>query len=181
MSDIALVLIDVQKGIDDPRMGVRNNPRAEENIAALLKLWRERKQPIAHVQHNSTEPDSSLRPDSPGHAFKDAALPLDGEPIFQKTVNSAFIGTNLEDWLRERSINELVVAGMTTDHCVSTSVRMAENLGFTVTLVGDATAAHGHASPDGGTIRADDVYRINLASLHGEFCTVVTTESVLGS
>ena len=181
MSELALVLIDVQKGIDDPRMGTRNNPAAEENIAAVLALWRERKLPIVHVQHSSTEPQSPLRPDSPGHDFKSVAVPAGDEPVFEKTVNSAFIGTGLESWLRERKINKLLVVGLTTEHCVSTSVRMADNLGFNVTLVGDATASHGHTGADGGAIKADDVYRINLASLHGEFCTVVTTQSILDS
>ena len=62
--------------------------------------------------------------------FKHEAKPLPGETECSKTVNSAFIGTGLEAYRHERAIDSLVVVGLTTDHCVSTSVRTAGNLGF---------------------------------------------------
>lgn len=129
MTHEALIIIDVQKGFDDPRWGNRNNPQVEANISLLLDSWRRKNQPVVHIQHCSTEPDSPLRPDQPGNAFKPEALPLAGETRFKKTVNSAFIGTGLETYLRESKINDLVIVGLTTDHCVSTTTRMAGNLG----------------------------------------------------
>ena len=48
-----LIIIDVQKGFDDPVWGARNNPEAESNIAALLEAWRNSGRPIIHIQHNS--------------------------------------------------------------------------------------------------------------------------------
>ncbi len=120
-----------------------------------------------------------MRPDAPGVEFKPEAMPIDGESIFQKMVNSAFIGTNLEEYLREQGIDDIVIVGLTTDHCVSTSTRMAGNLGFKVWLVSDATATFDKISPDGKEYSADEVHDINLASLHGEFCQVVTTNALL--
>jgi nicotinamidase-related amidase len=61
-STVALLVIDVQQGLASPSLGLRNNPQAESNIAKLLAAWRERDLPIVHIQHCSTEPDSSLRP-----------------------------------------------------------------------------------------------------------------------
>ncbi len=175
----ALLLIDVQQGFDDPIWGKRNNPDLELNIAKLLDAWRGAKRPIIHVQHCSVNPIYPLHPDNPGNAFKPEALPIKGEPIFQKTVNSAFIGTNLEAYLRDQGIEDLVIAGLTTDHCVSTSVRMAGNLGFNVQLVSDATATFAKTGPDGREYSADEIHAVNLASLHDEFCQVVKMEDIV--
>jgi nicotinamidase-related amidase len=175
----ALLLIDVQQGLDDPRYGQRNNPDAERRMADLLAAWRAAGRPVIHVQHLSLEPQSPLREDRPGHAFKAEVTPLPGEPVFQKHVNSAFIGTDLEAHLRATGIEALVMVGLTTDHCVSTTARMAGNLGFTVTLVEDATATFERRGPDGAHYSADIMHRAALASLHGEFATVRTTREVL--
>ena len=175
----ALLLVDVQQGLDDPRWGARNNPDAEQRIADLLAAWRATGRPVIHVQHLSIEPRSPLREDSPGHAFKLEALPLAGEPVFRKRVNSAFIGTGLEAHLRANGIEELVVVGITTDHCVSSTVRMAGNLGFTVTVVDDATATFERRGPDGAHYSADLMHRAALASLHGEFATIRSARDIL--
>ncbi len=179
MRKTALLVIDVQKGLDDPSLGKRNNPEAEANMARLIAAWREEERPLIHVKHNSTQPNSPLRPELPGNAIKDEVRPLPGEKLFSKTVNSAFIGTGLEAYLREQGISSLVIVGLTTDHCVSASTRMASDLGFDVTLVADATAAHERVGYDGVLYSAEDIHKINLVSLDGEFCTVRSTEEIL--
>lgn len=175
----ALLIIDVQTGLDNPAYGERNNPQAEQQMARLLAHWREQGWPVLHVRHDSVQPQSPLRPDQPGNAIKSEVRPNADEPLFSKTVNSAFIGTQLEAHLRERGIEQLVVVGLTTDHCVSTSVRMAANLGFDVTLVSDATATFERTAPDGTHFSADQMHGVNLASLAGEFCQVRGTEQLL--
>lgn len=179
MHDPALLIVDVQKGLADPRQGVRNNPDAELNIARLLAYWRQHNLPIIHVQHCSLEPHSLLRPEMPGHEIQDAVRPLDGEQLFKKTVHSAFIGTGLQDYLHQQGIQSLVVVGLTTDHCVSTTTRMAADLGFKVTLVADATAAFERAGRNGTYYTGEDIHTINLVSLDREFCRVTDTELVL--
>lgn len=177
----ALLVIDAQIGIDSPVCGQRNNPQAEHHIAQLLAHWRRQGQPVLHVQHDSVTPDSPLRPGEPGHAFKPEAMPEPGEPVFSKTVNSAFIGTRLEQHLRDAGITHLVIAGFTTDHCVSTSVRMAANLGFDTTVVTDATATHERTAPEGQHFCAMTMHETALASLGGEFATLATTHDLLGT
>ena len=90
-----------------------------------------------HIQHCSVEPGSPLSPEHPGCQFKPEAIPIEGEPVFKKTVNSAFIGTELESHLKDNGIEHIVIVGLTTDHCVSTTTRMAGNLGFKVLLVSE--------------------------------------------
>jgi len=180
-SNTALIVIDMQQGFDDPKWGQRNNPNAERNISSLISIWRNEKRPIIHIQHCSDEPGSPLRPNQPGVEFKQEALPIQGEKIFQKSVNSAFIGTDLESYLRENGIEQIVITGLTTDHCVSTTTRMAGNLGFEVLLVSDATATFDRQGPDGIEYKAEEIFSIHLASLHGEFCDVVSTASLATS
>ena len=102
-----------------------------------------------------------------------------------KNVNSGFIGTDLEDHLKSAGISQVVICGLTTPHCVSTTVRMAANLGFYVTLAGDACATfarNADTSFDGGpAVTAEQLHRTELAALHGEFATVTTTDEILGS
>lgn len=179
--DPALLLIDVQKGFHDPAWGTRNNPDAEKHMAELLAAWREAQQPVIHVRHNSTSATSPLRPGQSGNEFKDEVAPRAGEAQFSKTVNSAFIGTDLEHYLHEQGIRSLVIVGLTTDHCVSTTTRMAGNLGFEVTLVSDATATYERDAADGRHYSAQDIHDIHLASLDGEFCRVRSTNDVLKS
>lgn len=174
----ALLLIDVQRAFDDPVWGPRNNPGAEAAIARLLAAFRGKGLPVVHVKHDSVEPDSTLRPDRPGNALKPEALPLAGEPLFSKSVNSAFIGTGLEEYLRARGITALVIAGITTNHCVSTSTRMAGNLGFDTTLVSDACATFDFRDEE-GVIPAATMHRIGLAELRGEFATIATADEVI--
>ena len=136
---------------------------------------------MVHVQHLSTSPDSPLRPDAPGCAIKPEAAPRDGEPLFQKRVNGAFIGTGLESYLHEHGIASLVVVGLTTDHCVSSTARLAGDLGFDTYVVDDATAAFEREGHDGRRFSAEEVHAVSLVNLHGEFATIVSTEQVLSA
>jgi len=174
-----LLLIDVQQGFDDPYWGKRNNPKAEENIAKLLEVWRAMELPVWHVQHMSLEAQSPLKPGKPGCEIMEFAKPVGDEPVFQKNVNSAFIGTNLETCLRENQFETLVVAGFTSDHCVSTTTRMAGNLGFDTFVVADATATFDRVGYDGTVYDADQVHSVSLASLNNEFATVLTTWDIM--
>ena len=177
----ALLLIDVQQGLASPALGQRNNPGAEANMCALLEAWRQRGWPVIHVRHCSTETDSPLRPELPGNAFKPEVTPRTGEAVFEKRVNSAFVDTGLAQYLQDHGIEGLVIAGLTTDHCVSASTRSASDLGYGVVLVSDATAAFERLGFDGRHYSGDEIHRVNLVSLDGEFCEVRATGDILAT
>ncbi len=177
----ALVSIDVQQAFNDPSWGKRNNPDAEQKIAALLAAWRATGRPVFHIQHRSVSPTGLFRPGTPGYEHKPEGQPLAGEPVIVKSVNSSFIGTDLEARLRAAGIETLVIMGLTTDHCVSTTTRMAGNFGFETYFVADATATFERTGPDGRHFTAEEMHATALASLHGEFATVVWSEEVLAA
>jgi nicotinamidase-related amidase len=178
-NDTVLIVIDVQQAFNNPAWGERNNPQAEANIAALLATWREGGHPLIHVHHRNPREGSLFHPDAPGFKVKPEAAPLHGEPVIYKDVNSSFIGTDLEARLRESGATTLVVVGLTTDHCVSTTTRMAGNLGFDTYIVSDATATFERQGHDGRRFSAADMHETALASVNGEFATVADTAAIL--
>ena len=177
-----LLVVDVQSGFDRFNEELhRNNPALEANIARLQRAWRSTGRPLIHVQHLSRRPDSPLRPHQPGCEIKHEVRPLPGERVVQKSVNSAFIGTDLEAELRRLGYTTLVITGMQTNLCVSTTARMAGNLGFKTYVVSDATATFDNVGPDGTRYGAELLHNVALADLHGEFATVVDTATILQS
>ena len=176
----ALILIDIQKGFDNIEYwgGQRNNPDAELKASELLKTWREKGFPVFHIKHCSSIPTSPLHESNAGNAFNELVVPINGEPVIKKNVNSAFIGTDLQAQLNNAAINKLVIVGLTTDHCISTTTRMAGNLGFETFLVSDATATFNKKGLDGQNYPAELIHETALASLNEEFATVITTDFI---
>ncbi|MFD9676733.1 cysteine hydrolase family protein, partial [Streptomyces sp. NPDC059981] len=181
--DSALIVIDVQKGFDDASFwGPRNNPAAEENIAALMDAWHASGRPVVLVRHASSRPGSVLAPDRPGHAFKEFVEERRHDaPVITKTVNSAFYGTpDLAGWLTARGIGQLVVVGIQTNMCVETTARMAGNLGYDVLVPLDATHTFDLAGPAGLSLTADELATATAVNLQGGgFARVVTTAALL--
>jgi nicotinamidase-related amidase len=171
----ALIVVDVQKGFDDPFWGRRNNPACEENVAALIEAFRRRGEPVVFVRHDSDEAVSPLRPDEPGNAFWEE---VHGAPdlLVTKQVNSAFLGDPpLAPWLAGHGLGRIAVCGVTTNHCCETTARMGANLGFDVRFVLDATHTFDRSGPDGRVIPAEVLAQVTATSLHGEFGEIVRT------
>ena len=179
----ALVVVDVQRGFDDlsywSPTGRRDNPDCEANVETLIAAWRERADSIVFVRHDSTTPGSPLVPGTPGNEFKSVVT---GTPdlIVSKAVNSAFHGDpDLATWLRERELAGIVVCGIQTNHCVSTTARVGANLGFDVIVAIEACHTFDRAHPDGEVMPAALLARATATTLHGEFARVMNTRSVL--
>lgn len=180
--DAALLIIDLQKAIDDPRWaaeGPRNNPDAEANIARLLDAWRRAGGVLVHVRHDSTEPDSTYRPGGPGHAFKAEAAPEPGEKVISKKVQSAFVDGAMGEHLRQAGKDRLIVCGVITNNSVETTVRHAANLGYEVTLVEDACFTYPKRDSRGVIRSAEEIHAMSVANLDGEYCRIATTAEIL--
>ena len=173
-------MVDVQKGLEDPALGPRNNPDCEPNIERLIEAWREAGRPIVFVRHDSVSSDSPLHPGQRGNDLKEV---VSGEPdlLVTKHVNSAFFGEpELHAWLQEQRITGVAVTGIQTNYCVEATARDASDLGYDTLLVLDATHTFDLPAHGGGVIRADEVARMTASNLQDEFADVVMTADLIG-
>jgi nicotinamidase-related amidase len=174
-----LLPIDMQQGFEYPSWPPRWNQESDSNGLALLRKWREAGRPIVHVRHDSVIEGSTLNPDHPGNRFRPGFEPLEGEPLVTKSVNSAFIGTDLDLRLRRLGARHVVAFGISTDMCVSTTVRTGSNMGWDMVLVADACDCFDLPDGKGGTIAAEAVHTTHVATLGFEFCQVVSTSDLV--
>jgi len=177
--DAALLLIDVQVGVDDLTHwggvnGRRNNPEAETTMLNLLSKWREQGLPVAFTRHDSVEDRSPLKLNLPSGDLKPGFSIADGDISIIKNVNSGFVGTSLHEEFRARGISRLVIVGFFTNMCVETTVRMAGNMGYDTYLVPEGCATTNRIGPDGVDRDPELVHDMTVANLHGEFCTTLS-------
>lgn len=177
--DAALLVVDVQQAIDDPRWGPRNNPDAERAIAALIGVWREEALPLVHIRHDSLDPGSPYAPGSPGHPFKPEARPLDGETVIAKSAHSAFVDTPLEGALDALGATTLVLCGVLTHNSLEATARHAGDLGYRVFVVADACWAVDVRDATGRVWPAESVHALSLAHLDGEYAAVTDCATTL--
>ena len=174
-----LVLIDMQKAMDDAHYAEAGQPQALTNARRLLTHWRALGNPVVHIRHDSMDPASPYAPGKPTHNFKPEVAPLDHEIVVEKRTNNAFIGTDLMQVLEDLGSSELVVCGVHLQHCVESTVRMAGNLGFMVYLAGDATVSLARTDINGKKWSADDVHALTLGILDGHYAKVVNCDELM--
>lgn len=176
---VALVLVDVQQGFDDPWWGRRNNRDADQNIRRLQQAFAGAGHLVVHVRHDSENPGSPLHPSRPGNQLK-SYLGSEPDLLVTKSVNSSFHGSpDLDHWLISQQVRSLVVAGITTNHCCETTARVGGNLGYDVWFALDATHTFDRQGPDGALLSADQLAQSTAVNLHGEFARVTTTDAVI--
>jgi nicotinamidase-related amidase len=170
----ALLIIDIQRDYFPGGAYPLVEPEAAAgNAANVLGAFRAAGEPVLHLQHVWDAPDAAfMRPGTPGIEIHPAVAPADGERVLQKTEPNGFVGTALEEELRARGVEEIVVAGMMSSMCVDATVRAAADLGFAMTVVHDACAA-----PDlefgGETIPGRSVHGAFMAALGDGYAAVV--------
>jgi nicotinamidase-related amidase len=182
----ALVVIDVQESFRRrPTWQVVSNPDIAADVQRLVDAARAAGDLVVWVLHGEPGTGGVFDP-AQGHVrLMDGLVPLDGEPILTKTSRNAFTTTNLAQLLTERGIRHLIVCGIQTEQCCETTARVANDLGYEVTFVTDATATfpipHRDAPAgrsvadlvaDPRTLTADDVIARTEYALAGRFATI---------
>jgi nicotinamidase-related amidase len=156
----ALLLIDIQQGMFGPDEICHEPERLLANAGGLLVRARAAGVPVFHVQH--CEEGGPLAPNTAAWQIRPEVTPRDGEPVTQKLACSSFYQTGLDERLRAAGIDRLVIAGLQTEFCIDTACRVAQSLGYRVTLAGDA-----HSTMDSPVIKAGDIIRHHNYVLSG--------------
>jgi nicotinamidase-related amidase len=177
-ADAVLLPIDMQMGFDAPGRPALSS-RLDAPALRLLRAWRESGRIVIHVRHDSVEPGSVFAPGHPGNALREGFFPEPGEALVVKSVNAAFIGTDLDLRLRRLGATTIVAFGLTTDRCVSTTVRVGANMGYRIIVAGDACAACDQPGLDGATIPATLAHAVHLATLADEFAEVALVDEIV--
>lgn len=177
--DAALIVIDAQEEYRDGHLKLSGLAPALANIQMLLAHWRDQGGTVIHVQHHAT---GLFDPNGPYAAIMPEVAPLDGEAILTKSVPSSFGGTELENRLQQGGFEHVVLAGFMTHLCVSTTARVANEKGYQVSVVSDATGTRD--LPDaitGKPIPAADLHKHELAMLADAFAKIVSAKDILAA
>jgi nicotinamidase-related amidase len=179
MPDTALLIIDVQNDyFRGGAMELEGADAAGEKAGAVLRRFRERGEPIIHVRHTSVRPGSTFfLPGTRGAEIHESVRPQASETVIEKNFPNSFRNTPLRDKLEALGVKHLVVAGMMTHMCVDASVRHAADLGYKITLLGDACATRAQ-SYGGEKVPARQVHAAFLAALSGFYAKVLNTHEL---
>jgi nicotinamidase-related amidase len=179
MSDTALVIIDIQNDyFPGGAMELEGAEAAGAKAGLAIRNFREKNLPVIHVRHLSVRPGATFfLPGTRGAEIHASVQPASGETVIEKNFPNSFRNTGLKDFLDKQNIKNLVVGGMMTHMCVDASVRHAADLGYKVTLLGDACATRAQ-SYGGETVPARQVHAAFLAALNGFYAKVVNTHEL---
>ena len=179
MPDTALLIIDIQKDyFPGGAMELEGADAAAAKAGAALEKFRNNGNPVIHVRHLSVRPGSTFfLPGTRGAEIHPLVAPQGNESVVEKNFPNGFRGTRLEQALKEAGVKNLVVAGMMTHMCVDASVRQAADLGYKVTLLGDACATRAQKI-SGETVPARQVHLAFLAALTGFYAKVIDSHEL---
>jgi len=174
----ALVIVDIQRDyFPGGKMPLHDPEAAAAKAGDVLAAFREAGDPIIHVQHQAAAGAPFLEEGTPGAEIMPAVEPRADETVIQKRAPNAFLGTELEQCLRDHEADEVVVVGMMTSMCVDAPTRAGADLGLTMTVVPDACAAPG-LSHGGRDVSAQDVHAAFIAALGQGYASIVPAAEV---
>lgn len=172
LKDSALILIDIQNTYRQGLMQLTNVEPAIIEAQKLLKIARELKIPVIHIQHDAGV-GSPYDVSAEIGAIAPEVAPIAGEKVIIKNYPNAFIQTSLDTDLKALSIQNIVLAGFMTHMCVNSTAHGAFNLGYAATIIASATATRPLMSINGRVLSAEEVHLGALASTRDLYAVVL--------
>ena len=178
LGDACLVLIDLQYEYLAGPLALPGAGAAIANAARLLARARSVGTRIFHVAQKGRPGGLFDRTTERGEIVSELA-PLDGEPVVEKALPNAFAGTDLQGCLAATERKNIVLAGLMTHMCVSSTARAGLDLGFRITIDADSCATRDLPDGRGGTIGAATVHDVALAELSDRFAVIARDGAAL--
>lgn len=177
LSDASLVLIDLQNEYLSGPIALPGASGAVTGAARVLAAARRARAPVFHIAHKGKAGGLFDR-EAPRGQIVSELTPQAGEAVIEKALPNSFAGTDLQTRLAATGRKDIVIVGLMTHMCVSSTARAALDLGFRVTI--DAGSCATRALPDGrgGEIPADVVHEVALVELSDRFAVIVRDNNV---
>lgn len=132
---MVLLVVDTQKAITNS--GLYQFEVFEDRVKKLILLARQNKIEVIYVRHDDGEGEE-LTKGNDGFEIYEGFQPADREMIFDKNVNSAFKGTGLLEYLKQKEEQEIIIVGLQTDYCIDATIKAGFEHGFKM-IVPDGT------------------------------------------
>ena len=176
-----LIIIDVQNDyFEGGAMQLVGMQHAAAHCKLLLEHYRAHDLPIFHIQHiNESDEAAFFQAGTSGANIHSSMQPRDEEVHLVKHFPNAFRGTTLQEDLKNRGVDEVVICGAMTHMCIDATTRAAFDLGYACQVVYDACATKDltHAN---SRVKALDVHNAFMAALSGTYAKICTTADVVG-
>ena len=177
----AVLVIDVQNEFFSGKFPVTYPPQSLANILAIMDNAHARAVPVVLVQHTPLAKDAqTFIKGTKEWALHDEVSKRPHDLLLQKPLPGSFTNTNLEAWLKERSIDTVVICGYMTQMCCDTTARQAAHLGFSVEFLSDATGTL-QITNYAGTVPAEQLHRAILVTQAMRFSKVLSTKQWMES
>jgi nicotinamidase-related amidase len=171
----ALLVIDVQNEYFTGKLPVTYPAGSLDNILTAIDWAHEGRVPVIVIRHTNTAPEAvTFRKGTPGWELHDEIRRRHADRIMEKTLPGSFTGTSLGDWLQERSVSSVTIAGYMTQMCCDTTARQAFHRNFAVNFLSDATGTLSFSN-HAGSISAADLHHAILITQQQRFARVMTT------
>lgn len=178
----ALVVIDVQNEYVSGDLPIEFPPieTSLANVGRAMDAARAAGVPVVVVQNVAPADSPLFARGSVGAELHPVVASRERDHYVEKSLPSAFTGTDLKAWLAERGIDTLTVAGYMTHNCDASTVFEATHAGLAVEFLVDATGSVPYAN-EAGTASAEDIHRAFSVVMHTRFAAVVTTDAWLAA
>ncbi|WFP65338.1 cysteine hydrolase family protein [Mesorhizobium sp. WSM4904] len=172
----ALVVVDVQNDYDGCNLAIQHPPFADSvaNVARAMDAATAAGIKIVVVKQMAPESAPFFAKGSHGGELHPEIARRTRDHYVEKTLPSAFTGTDLEDWLRANHIDTIAVVGYMTHNCDLSTIIHAVHMGFAVEFLSDASGSVPYAN-SAGHASAEDIHRVVSVVLQSRFAAVLKT------